>query len=389
MNVLISVDGPSYTTFERYAGSFIENGFSSCKKLITTFPSVTFTAHATAITGNHGNKHLVYDNVLLRGSTMEQVPLYGDHELICNDELHKQTLFHSLAASSLTSCCIHWPLTSGNPYINHLVTESSSKKRIQARDIDAVYEVDGIAIRETLGAIQSNAYDFVATRFVGYDALSHQHGKDSVEAIHCLETLLDYVNDIHRALEESGTAYNLIVFSDHGQSDVRTFFYPNKILAQSVWQQELLNNQIRFVGDGSGSMLFYSSLEQEQNQKIMDYFNEMTEVSHFYALVKLEGEHNSELRPAGIMDLNDTVCGEDIFATEEPKYVGLKSLHGYHPHIVDEMNGFMIWIGDGLKRGVQLEQQSIGSIAPTVAKLFGIHHPCTSTEIKDIIRELK
>ncbi|MBH5320387.1 alkaline phosphatase family protein [Paenibacillus sp. GSMTC-2017] len=385
MNVLISVDGPSFKTFERYAQTFIDSGFSYCSKLITTFPSVTFNAHTTAITGNFHPNHLVYDNVLLRSSTMEQIPLYGDHELICNETLHEQTLFQSLAANGLKSCCIHWPLTSGNPYIDHLLTESSSKKRVQEGDSASVYEIDGIAIRETLGAIKSNAYNFVAVRFVGYDAMSHQYGKDSVEALHCLQTVLDYVGEIHQALAESGKAFNLIVFSDHGQSDVGSFFYPNEILSRSDWREQLANNQIRFVGDGNGSMLFYSTLAQEQNREIMNDFKEMEEVNDFY---ELESEGDSDLRPVGILDLNDTVCGEDVFASEDAKYVDMKSLHGYDPARVDEMNGFIICIGDGLEQHKQFGPQSIAGIAPTIAKLFGIHHPCDSKEMQDIIREL-
>ncbi len=108
MNILISLDGVSHEIFARYSQDFINNGFSYCKKLITTFPSVTFNAHATAITGNHHPKHFVVDNIVTHSKTMERIELYGDHDIICNETLHKQTLFYSLAKNALKSCCIHW-----------------------------------------------------------------------------------------------------------------------------------------------------------------------------------------------------------------------------------------------------------------------------------------
>lgn len=382
MNVLISLDGLSYSIFERYAQHFVNNGFSYCEKMITTFPSVTFNAHATAITGSNHNKHFVFDNIVARSKTMERISLYDDHELICNEALHSQTLFYSLAKHTLKSCCIHWPLTAGNPYIDHLVTESSSKKKVEG--IASVDEIDNSAQRETMQAIESRAYDFIAARFVGYDALSHQYGKDSTEAERCLGRLLEYIDQIAALLKASGLPYNLFVFSDHGQSDVRSFFYPNEILAQSRWREHLFNKQIRFVGDGSGSMLFYSSLEQEQNKEIMDYFNRLDQVHHFH---EIEEEYSSELKPVGILDLNHTVCGEDIIAPEQPKYKDMKSLHGYHPADVDEMNGFMVCIGHQIKQIDRMGQHGIANIAPTIAKLFQIPHQCSSTEIKDIIRE--
>ncbi|MFD0711621.1 alkaline phosphatase family protein [Paenibacillus sp. GCM10027626] len=382
MNVLLSLDGLSYQLFEHYASTFIKNGFFYCKKLITTFPSVTFNAHATAITGNQFDKHLVVDNVLSRTGSRDKVLLYGDHELICNEALHRQTLFYSLANKGLKSCCIHWPLTSGNIYIDHLVTESSSKKKIS--DAEPIDKMDQLALQEAIQAIASGAFDFIAARFVGYDALSHKHGKESPEALRCLHTLLGYIAKIHNELEKSQAAYNLIVFSDHGQSDVRTFFYPNEVLARSRWRQHLLANQIRFVGDGSGALLFYSSLEPWENAEIMDYFNGLAEVNRFYVV---EGDAASEFIPAGILDLNHTVCGEDILAPEQPQYEEMKSLHGYHPDNVDEMNGFMVGIGRQIKPGKVMEQEHLQNIAPTLAKLFQIPHICDGREINDIIRE--
>lgn len=330
MNVLISLDGLSYTLFERYSKALIDNNFSICHKLVTTFPSVTFNAHATAITGSNHDKHFVIDNMLSHSRTIERISLYGDHELICNEELHKKTLFRSLAMHGLKSCCIHWPLTSGNPYIHHLVTESSSKK--QLLNAEAIDQIDDLALHETIRAIESGAYDFIASRFVGYDALSHKHGKDSIEATLYVERLLEYIGRIDTLLKNNQRSYNLFIFSDHGQSDVETFFYPNEILEQSRWRENLLNDQIRFVGDGSGSLLFYSTLDYRQNREIMDYFGQFPEANHFY---ELESTTGSEYRPIGILDLNATVCGEDIVPPEQPKYRTMKSLHGYHPSNVD------------------------------------------------------
>ena len=384
MNVLISIDGLSYKIFERYSQQFTSNGFSYIKKIITTFPSVTFNAHATAITGNNHHKHSVFDNILSRSKTIERIPLYDDHEIICNETLHRQTLFHSLSMNNLKSSSIHWPLTSGNPYINHLVTESSSKKKIQKSE--SVYEIDRIALHETMQSIESNSYHFIATRFIGYDALSHKYGKDSLEATEHVQILFEYVNQIFNMLEKSRKSYNLLVFSDHGQSDVETFFYPNEVLAQTRWKKHLIEQEIRFITDGSGSLLFYSLLGRQQNREIMDYFNDLNEVNHFY---EVEAESNSQFKPVGILDLKHTVCGEDIFTPEEPKYKELKSLHGYHPNAVDEMNGFMICIGDQIKKGKIIEQGRIENIAPTLANLSKIQHDCNGEEINDIIREFE
>lgn len=382
MNVLISLDGASHKAFARYAKRFVDRGFSHCEKLITTFPSVTFHAHATAITGNRHNQHLVIDNVVAHSETLERTELYHDHKILCNEALHKQTLFYSLHQNGVKSCCIHWPLTSGNRYIEHLVTESGSKKRLQGGV--SPEDIDHVAYQETLQAIESGAYPFIAARFVGYDALSHQHGKDSVEAIACLERLLEQIGHIADALETLQRPYNLIVFSDHGQSDVRTFFYPNEILAQSRWRKHLFNNQLRFVGDGSGALLFYSVLDEKQNKEIMAYFNGMPEVHHFH---ERTWESRLSFQPVGILDLNQNVCGEDIMPTEEPKYKEMKSLHGYHPANVDEMNGFMVCIGNQLAKSKRIEQAPIESIAPTVAALFHISHPCGGSKLIDMMGE--
>lgn len=383
MNVLLSLDGVSYRVIEDFVQQKIGAGYSSSQKLVTTFPSVTFTAHATAITGKQPDQHGVVDNIIARTETMERIALYGDHELMCNETLHEQTLFYSLARQAKTSCCIHWPMTSGNPYIHHLITESGSKKQLKSNiNVD---ELDHVALRETMRAIKTKSYDFIAARFVGYDARSHQYGKDSMEAMNCLEELKEYVEQIEQTLCSLQVSYNLIVFSDHGQSDVQSFFYPNEILAESRWKQHLRDKQIRFIGDGSGALLFYSSLEQQTNREIMDYFNGLPQVNRFY---EREGnEDRSPWQPVGILDLKHTVCGEDILSPEQPKYTEMKSLHGYHPAHVDEMNGFLLCIGDKLVRSKVIEETRIENIAPTLAYLLQIAHPCDGQPIKDIIKE--
>ncbi|MBP1992926.1 alkaline phosphatase family protein [Paenibacillus eucommiae] len=425
MNVLISLDGLSYKSFERWSQSFIDLGFSYCKKMITTFPSVTFNAHATAITGNSHDQHLIFDNVVAdvaNAATIERIALYGDHELLCNEALHRQTLFYSLAMHDLKSSCIHWPLTTGNPYIHYLVAESSSKKKIEQAGSAA--DLDTVALHETIQAIESGSYDFIAARFVGYDALSHQYGKDSMEAIHCAESLIGHIHHIYDTLSKSQQAFNLFIFSDHGQSDVQSFFYPNEILAQSRWREHLLNKQIRFIGDGSGSLLFYSRLTQQENQEIMSYFNRWEQVNHFYELGSGSGAESglgfgsepgfgsesgsgsglesgsgsgsgfgtwpgsgSAFRPVGILDLKHTICGEDILAPEQPQYEAMKSLHGYHPDQVEEMNGFMLGIGDRIKQGQIIEQSHLVNIAPTIAKVFQIPHHCKGREIQSLISD--
>ncbi|WP_289137929.1 alkaline phosphatase family protein [uncultured Brevibacillus sp.] len=384
MNVLISLDGLSYTSFARRAPQFIQNGYSYCKKMITTFPSVTFSAHATAITGNHPDKHSVFDNVVSHAQTLERIELYGDHDSLCNETFHKQTIFYSLARHGVTSCCIHWPLTSGNPYIQHLITESNSKKKL--RESMSVNEIDREALRETIQAIESEKYDFIAARFIGYDALSHQHGKDSIEASEYLDRLFAHINQIEISLKKSKQPYNLLLFSDHGQSDIEAFFYPNEILAQSRWREQFAAQQIRFVADGSGALLFYSSLDSRQNKEIMDYFRELPEVNQFYERTK---ETTSVYQPIGILDLNHMVCGEDIAFPKRPKYTDMKSLHGYHPSQVDEMNGFMVCVGDQLENGKIIEESRLEHIAPTIARLFQISHSCDGTEINEVIREYK
>ena len=382
MNVLISLDGLSYKLFEQRAPQFVSNGYSYCKKLITTFPSVTFRAHAAAITGNFAHKHSVFDNVVSHVKTLGRIELYGDHDSICNEALHKQTIFYSLARHDRTSCCIHWPLTTGNPYIQHLVTESGSKKKLQ--HTVSVDEIDREALRETIKAIESKAYDFIAIRFIGYDALSHQYGKESLEAIQCLDRLFAHIEEIEDSIKTSGQPHNLILFSDHGQSDIESFFYPNKMLAQSQWREQAADKQIRFVGDGSGALLFYSTLDPQQNREIMDYFLGFPEVNQFY---EVTGEGASVYKPVGILDLNHMVCGEDSGFSEQPKYTGMKSLHGYHPAQVDEMNGFMVCLGDQFEQGKRIEESRLENIAPTIAHLFQISHHCDGTKIKDVIRE--
>ncbi len=106
-------------------------------------------------------------------------------------------------------------------------------------------------------------------------------------------------------------------------------------------------------------------------------------MNHFH---QLASHSSSEYQPVGILDMNNTVCGEDIVPPEQPKYKNLKSLHGYHQSNVDEMNGFMVCIGHQIEDSKIIEQTHIENIAPTLARLFKISHQCDGKNINELIR---
>ena len=382
MNILISVDGVSNKKFEKHADLFMKKEFSYVESLQSTFPSVTFNAHATAITGNNHNIHNIFDNVVSNTINIKKIMLYGDNDELCNDQLHKQTLFYSLQKNKHSSACIHWPLTQGNSYIDYLTTEDFENNAMH--DTSSVQATDNKAFKSITNIILNNICDFTAVRFIGYDSISHEYGKDSPQSDTYLSMIFAHINQIINLLEQRRDKYNLMIFSDHGQSSITQFFYPNLKLVAFGYEKFLDQDTIRFVCDGSGSCLFYSILGHEENKKILDLFSNTPEVQSIYLLHE---QPFSPYSPVAIIDLKDTICAEDVLPNEKPMYRTMKSVHGFHPNAVNEMNGFLVCKGCSFPKSRIIQKESICNIAPTLANTWGIKHPCEGKVMAQLLEK--
>ncbi len=381
MNLLVSLDGISCKEFITVENDFLKEGFSCVRSLETSFPSVTYTAHMNAITGENPEKHQIYENVLALGKHLERHELYDMDPFLSRKVIRSKTLFESAEKKGLKVLAIHWPLA--DAFTKSFVREKHCSHD-QLQGIQAAIENDKIKMQTTLEAIGKGELDFLAVHFLQYDTIAHYFGVNHEKTLEAKNTLFEYMIEIKRQVEIEGNS-NILIFSDHGLVDRSNTIYPNQFLDKNGFHQCINFNRMRLICDGSGSALYYSKLSHKENIYAFQILKSSEKVKGIY-LTKCCTEKGNHV-PKAIIDFTEGTCAEDILPGESPKYINLMGIHGHFSKNVERMNGFLMAYGNKIKRSEIIDKATINDIAKTMARLMEIEHKCTGGEIDELFYE--
>ena len=229
----------------------------------TIYPSVTYPAHISILTGCYAGTHGLTSNFGFTTSNKD------DHWLWFAEGVTKKDVFAAAKEAGLHTASISWPATAGNPNVDYLIAEywmpnpgdtlESSFKRAGSSD-----EVIGIMKRHTdlldkdwaLGGkkhfmvwpkvdewIIACASDIIReyrpeVTFVhtgSFDTYRHKYGVFGPHLDEIRQNLDRYIGQLMGAVEDAGLLdeTDFIMVSDHGQRDITRSININVKLADA------------------------------------------------------------------------------------------------------------------------------------------------------------
>ncbi|MCW3990661.1 MAG: alkaline phosphatase family protein [Candidatus Bathyarchaeota archaeon] len=204
-------------------------------------------------------------------------------------------------------------------------------------DVKEDHEVHG----KGMEAIVEN--DVIILGFTELDSIEHHHGVDSREARDKLGELNAFINDLIERFESSNPGGTVIVFSDHGMSEVK----------HSIDVQGRVKDLD--LGDGRDYLSFYDATMAR-----FWFYTEAAESMITELLRTIKGGmilEDEELRALGL-DFSDDAFGDLIFLVDEgivvsPNYFQGRTvprgMHGYHPRNPGQ-HAFLVKNGEPLPR---------------------------------------
>ena len=111
------------------------SGGAEITNISSIYPSVTFPAHVTMMTGLYPDRHGVFSNMqMLPGS--DPTPWQWGYERI-----HGTDIFRVAKAAGKTTAAVFWPVTAQNPAIDYHIADywtqgdgETNEKRLQERE---------------------------------------------------------------------------------------------------------------------------------------------------------------------------------------------------------------------------------------------------------------
>ncbi len=358
-------------------------------------PTVTYPSHTTILTGVYPAKHHIYSNVVFDpfGLNMAGWTWYSE-------DIAVSTLWDAASKAGLITGSVSWPVSVAAKNIRYnvpeywraskfpgedlklvraistpgLVAEIEKEAGAYVTDLDDASHGDRQRTRYAAWILRNKHAQFMTVHLASLDHLEHAHGPFSPEANATLEEIDAEVGELEAVVPGA----TICVLSDHGFTRTDHSF---NIIAPFV-EEGLITMANRKVTDwkaypdleaGSAAILLKNpgdeatraKVEKLLNRLAADPKNGIAQILDTPQIARFGGRPDA----AFWVDMQSNVS---VVAADRADKVG--GTHGYAPSNPQLLASFFI-AGPKIKRGVDLGEIDMRSIAATLAKAMGISLP--------------
>ncbi len=416
--IVISFDGLSTLDFEVMQSlpnfkKFIYEA-SYCKNVYSVYPTLTYPAHVTIVTGKYPKNHGIINNTLLQPG--RRSPDWYWHRKYVRGE----TLYDIAIDSGMKVAALLWPVTAkssiqynmpeifaNRPWQNQIMVslfngsplfQISLNNRFGAlRDGIKQPNLDNFTHESLLYTIKEKKPDLILVHYTDLDTMRHHHGFHSKEAIEALKRHDIRLGDIIETLKKNNIYDDstVIVLGDHSSID------EDKIINLNILLKE--NGYIKV--DALGNIIDYRAIVKTCDGSAYVYVKDMHNKKLVYEIRDLIDNFNKEHKCIETVLTSDEARGlgadpqcammleanrgyyfldhleGEIIKNIEPNEAGkvpdiTNATHGYSPFKEEYTTVFMA-TGCGIKKGIAIKKMNLVDEGPTMAKLLGL-------ELKDV-----
>lgn len=205
--VIIILDGCNIKTLKRAETPNVEKISSQGLASFSTksvFPSLTFTCHASILTGSYPFKHGIVGNTFYE-KLSKCIINFDQYDV--NKYLMTTTIFEDIKKKS---AAIGTPITRGATYI-------ITKSEVQNRPLGSQNEY-AIKLAEEL--IKENKPELLVINLPEIDTILETYGPSSKEAVRSIERADELLGYIESVIRENYDEYLFIIIADHGMIEV-------------------------------------------------------------------------------------------------------------------------------------------------------------------------
>ena len=390
---------------------YIEGG-AEIINVSSIYPSVTFPAHVTMMTGLYPDRHGVFSNMQLVPG-VNPTPWQWNYDLI-----HGTDIFRAAKAAGKTTAAVLWPVTASNPAIDYHIADYWAQN---GNDTNEVAFARTGASEEVLEIIRKNEYlfqgcerehpqrdefgmacaadiirkyspDLMLVHPANIDAARHEKGVFGPHIIPAVDALDRWLGMIGKAAEDAGilSETNIFIVSDHGQQEVRRNIEINVLLAENGlirmdedgriidWDAYCLSNGMSalvFLKDKNDKKLFervHCLLNLLLREEVYGFSRVYTEEEtrreeHF------GGEFSFVLETDGYTAFGDYCTRPLVRELTNSDYRFGRATHGYLPKKGPQP--ILLAKGPDIRENVALDGNHIVNEAPTYAKILGFELP--------------
>ena len=393
--------------------------FENCaqvKKMRSIYPSITYPAHISMITGCRPGKHGVYTN--------DELTDYDSYVRwhLYSSMVQEEDIFAAAKRAGCTTAAIYWPVTGCNPNVDYLLNECNFYDAKTQEDVEEGFRAMGTS-EEMLAIARKNKHFFPSDRHNAngqlrrkdefddflmacacdvirqyqpdvmvvhncwMDSLRHTYGVFNQHVTAGLDAADEWLGQVMAAMEEAGTLAdtNFILVSDHGQMDFARRLKINVLLRRGGFIDVDDQGKItgwRAFGQANGMsvvVVLKDPADEKLREEVGEYLRrlESEEVWGFTVHTPEEvrerygvyGNFAYMLETDGYTAFGESWHEPLVNPVDITDYRLGKATHGYEPEKGPQP--IFVAAGPAFRPGAVLEQADIIDEAPTYAAILG------------------
>ena len=421
-DAMVGEDLEIYKEMPSYKRLF--EGGSRVQKVSSIYPTVTFPAHATMMSGFYPGRHGIFSNMqLIPGS--DPTPWQWNSDFLkCTD------IFKEAKKKGLTTAAVLWPVTAFNSSIDYHIADywaqgdgdTTLEAFKRAGACDSVMEIikrhmplfegrerihpyrDDFGMHCAADIIREFAPDLLMVHPANIDDARHKYGVFGPHIKDALRDLDKWMLLIADALEERGILEETDIFlvSDHGQLDVRRNIALNVIFRENGLIDVAEDGSIRdwkawCLSNGMSAIVFLKdkrdkdlhdrvrSLLDDLLEEGLYGFSRIFEEEEAMKIYSYGGPFSFVLETDGYTAFADSYERPLVKPLDNSDYRFGNATHGYLPEKGPQP--LLVAKGPHIKSGIVVEKSHIVNEAPTYASILGFEIPgADGTAIKEILK---
>lgn len=392
--------------------------FSQCAqvtRLQSIYPSITYPAHVSLMTGCKPGRHGIVTNGTFKTTGG------GPDWHLCADAIQVEDIFAAAKASGCSTAAVYWPVTGNNKNIDFLINEyffpdpqedileGFRKFGANEQTLDIIREnlhrfptnfrnrpyrlqlehtFDDFINGCTCSMIRKLKPDLLLVHNCLTDTFRHHYGLQNDLVRWSLDQLDLWLGELLQAMEDAGTLVqtNFILLSDHGQMDYARGIKLNLLLRRGGFVD--VDNTGRVTGwrafaqsNGMSASIFVD--REEDLQPVYDYLLQLKQqqvwgIGQVYTARQLEERYGLYGDFAFFVETDGITTFDEGW--EEPLVFGLledyrlgHATHGYEPW--KGAQPVFVARGPAFLPGAVIEDASAIDAAPTAAAAMGLSMP--------------
>lgn len=376
-----------------------------CRNVESVYPSLTYPAHASIVTGCYPKNHGIVNNLRFQPGR-EQPDWFWQRRFV-----KRTTLYDEAEKRGLKTAALLWPVTGGakisynlpeiwanRPWQNQITVSLMNGSPEFQWDVysrfgsmlDGVKQpaLDSFVQAAFLHTLKKYQPDLSLVHFTDVDSHRHDFGVDSPEADEALLRHDSRLGEILDLLEEMGwqNDTNLVLLGDHYQKDTCKVSYPNYYLKKLGWLKAKGNKVTSWrvvARECGGSCYIYLRRKKDRGRvrKWLDAWERRSgsPVERIYegkeaAAMGADPDCDFMLEAAeGWYFQNDLEKAWERAERQKDPSFHLGN-HGYHPAKPGYWT-FFAGAGPDFVPGAEAGYMSLIDEGPTLARLLGIELP--------------